>query len=146
MGSNWETEREEGAPEEVQVRGQFPGPKPEYKIKAHVVLEDSDTQTWGMVKDTDGKITLEPGEGILVGQWSRAPYDNRIHVFLETSIMALVDKATLNFAKYAEIRRQEASAPKSSRTRTPRAPKTQPVEDESMAKIAALRNRIGKGG
>ncbi len=113
----------------------------EYQVKAHIALEDSDSQVWGILKDLEGSYSWKPGEGQIVGTWSRSPQDNLIHVFLETSIQSLVDKSTLRFAEYAEKRRTEVSTPKT-RTRAPRVPKPELETEasEALTKIASLRD------
>lgn len=112
----------------------------EYQIKAHVALEDSDGQPWGILKDTNSDFNWKPGDGQIVGTWSRSPKDGLIHVFLETPITALVDKATQRFAEYAEKRRQE---PASAKTRAPRTPKVKaPVEPTETAEELQTLSRL----
>lgn len=110
----------------------------EYQVKCHIALEDSDTQAWGIAKDTEGSFVWEPGGGSIVGTWSRSPHDGLTHVFLETPLMALVDKATQRFAEYAEKRRLTATT---TGTRPRRAPKAAPEPEinENLAKIGSLR-------
>lgn len=126
--------------------------KLEYQVKAHVALENSDKEDWGMVKYIEkGVYTLEATEGELVGSWSRSPTDGLVHVSLETPLAALADKATQDFAKLA-IRRQEQAASatatsKVSKSRSPKAPKVtkaalEPNEDEKT--INRLRSLFGK--
>ncbi len=98
---NWDTEEDKQ--------------KLEYQVKAYLVLEDSDKFTWGAVRDTEGNLDRKKGEGELVGNWSKSPIDGCYHISLETSIMALVDKATQRFADLAMKRREgvePARAPK----------------------------------
>lgn len=104
---------------------------PEYKAKAHLVLEGSGDpgNTWGVVKDCHGNINMVPEDAEVVGTWSR--YTNGEYwVSLETPIQALQDKATILIAEMAEKRRlQEATrAPTSTRVSKPRAMK--PSEPE----------------
>ena len=131
----------------------------EYKLKAHLALEDSgnnsgsgsgsgsDSNTWGILKDTHNDYAWVAGLGEIVGTWTRSPKDGLIHVFLEESIIALVDKATQNFAKYAEARRAAMSAPKTTRARTTTARVKAPVEEpgpsENQIKIDNLRGLFG---
>lgn len=77
--STWDTEKEEMSLD--------------YQVKAHLVLEDSDRETWGLARFIKGTF-FELGQGEVVGTWSKAAFDGRYHISLETSIMALVDKAT----------------------------------------------------
>lgn len=149
MTSNWQPELEDQTTE--QQAGGFIYHLPqkqsqlEYQVTCHVVLEDSDTQTWGMARNTEGDLLRQPGEGELVGRWSRSPVDGLIHVFLETPIMALVDKATQRFAEYAEMRREKAlSSPKSGKTRAPRTPTPAPIPSEELTTISNLRKLLGK--
>lgn len=120
--------------------------KLEYQVKAHIALEYSDTEVWGMAKYIEkGVYTLEAAEGELVGNWSRSPTDGLIHVFLETPLTALVDKATQDFATYAVKRREQAEAPKATRTRkAPKTPKAEPEPNEDEVAISRLRNLLRK--
>lgn len=141
MASNWEPEQEQEELEPVRTSPLMPL---SYQVNAHIALEDSDTQTWGMAKDTEGSFTWKTGEGVIVGKWSRSPVDGLIHLFLETPIMALVDKATQRFAEYAEMRREKAVSPKSGRTRTPKVPAPAPAPSEELITISNLRKLLGK--
>ncbi len=135
MNTHWEPESDE------EPKGEQP--ELEYQVKAHIALEDSDGESWGIVKDTEGSLAWGPGKGATIGTWSRSPQDGLIHIFLETSIMALVDKSTLAFAKYAEQRRADVSTTKKG-TRAPRVPKVEPGPSEEMVKIGNLRKLLGK--
>ena len=144
MTTHWEPEPDDdeqasGEKSPDELRPELPA----YQIKAHVALEDSDTHSWGIVKDTEGSFAWKPGDGQIVGTWSRSPNDGLIHVFLETAIQGLVDKATLRFAEYAENRRTEVSKPKASRTRTPKE-QPSPEPNEELVKIDSLRKLFGK--
>lgn len=133
--SSWDTESEKESQKEQPET-------PEYKVRAHLALEDTDTHDWGLVKDTEGNICWKRGEGQLVGTWSRSPSDGLIHICLETTIMALVDKATLQFAKYAEKRRTEIAAPKARSSRGPRAPKPEPEQSEALTVLDSVRKLL----
>lgn len=114
-------------------------------VKAHVALEDSNKETWGMVKYMKpGEYNIEAAEGELVGNWSRSPKDGLIHVFLETPLAALNDRAIKQFAEYAEIRKAAASAPKARKARGPRAPVSEPGPSEAQVAISNMRKLIGK--
>ena len=91
-----------------------------------------------------GNYALKPAEGELVGNWTRSPVDGLIHVFLETPLQALADKAVQGFAKYAEMHRMAIPAPKSTKARTPRTPKPEPGPSEDEVKISELRKIFGK--
>lgn len=135
--SSWDTEGEKESQEEQPVT-------PEYKVKAHIALEDTDTHDWGLVKDTEGDICWKSGEGQLIGTWSRSPSDGLIHICLETTITALVDKATLQFAKYAEKRRTEIAAPRTRSSRGLRAPKAEPEQSEALTMLDSVRNLLNQ--
>lgn len=114
-------------------------PKPlEHQVKAHIALEDSDGRTWGIAKDIEDNFLWKPGEGSVVGTWSRSPQDNLIHVFLETPLQALQDKAVARFVEYAERRRVSLEAiPK--KTRAPKTPKVAPEPDiELVGRLSVL--------
>ena len=142
MTTQWETEAEEQLPEERLPEGQRPE-LPTYQIKAHVALEGSNEYSWGTTKDTEGSFTWKTGEGEIVGTWSRSPADGLIHVFLETSLQGLVDKATLRFAELAERRKETASTPKTTRTRTPKVEQP-PEPNEELIKIDKLRKMFSR--
>ncbi len=139
MVSSWETEADVDEQSPDEQRPELPA----YQIKAHVALEDSDTHAWGILRDTEGSFAWKTGVGEIVGTWSRSPVDGLIHVFLETAIQGLVDKATLRFAEYAERRRTETSKSKVPRTRTPKE-QLPPEPDEGLLKIDRLRKMLGK--
>ena len=124
---------------------EFPEERPakqEYQVKSHVALEDSDGESWGIARDTENDYSWKTGEGQIVGTWSRSPSDSLIHVFLETPIQALVDKATQHFAEYAEARRMVE--PVSKKARAPRAPKAEPEPSEELIAIDNIRKLLGK--
>lgn len=83
----------------------------EYQVKAHIVLEDSSEESWGLARDTEGSFDRKKGEGPVVGTWSKSPVDNCYHVFLETPITALVDKATQRHVELARMRRERVTKP-----------------------------------
>lgn len=120
----------------------------DYQTKAHIVLEDSDKENWGMVKYLGpGYYTLKTVEGELVGNWSRSPVDGLIHVFLETPLQALIDKATQQFAEYAEMRKgkqQTVSAPRAGKARIPKVQTPTPGPSEEQLKINSLRKLLGR--
>lgn len=79
----------------------------ESKPKAHIVLEDSDDESSGIVKDTQCDLSWIPGQGATVGTWSRSKVDGLIHIKLLTPIEALYDSAVNTWAKFAEIRTEQ---------------------------------------
>ncbi len=136
MGTLWETETEE----------EKPG-MPEYQIKAHIALEDSNSHDWGVARDTEGSFVWEPGVGPITGTWTRSPVDGLIHVFLETPTTALVDAATLRFVELAEKRLAKEATVSKPTTRKKAAPKPteEPSEQaENLAAIDRLRGLLKK--
>lgn len=83
---------------------QKPIPKFESKPKAHIVLEESDTEHTGLVKDTLCDINWISGQGETIGTWSRSRIDGLIHIKLLTSIEALYDRAINTWAEFAKER------------------------------------------
>ncbi len=120
----------------------------EYQIKAHVALESSDSQMWGVARDVEGSYTWKPGEGQIVGTWSRSPADGLVHVFLETPLTALMDKATQNFVRLAEKReaekREADTSSKTRKTRTPKREKPAEEPDEALTAIENIRKLLNK--
>ena len=131
MGNTWELEEE----------------NPSYKPKAHLVLEDSETKSWGVVKDCKGAINFIPPDAEPVGIWHR--YSNgQFWVDITTPVEALVDHAVHHYAKLTELRRQrdeEILTVKPKATRQPRAPKVEKPEEPSqmVSAIDALRAKLG---
>lgn len=123
-------------------------PKPEYKVKAHLVLVDSDKYNdWGMIEDTLNNLSWQPGLGEVVGTWSRPGYDNLIHMSLGSSLSALQDRSVQTFAHYAEERRQRELGAKKPTKRGGKAvePTPEPVQDISVdekLKFNALRAKL----
>lgn len=132
MTSPWETEEE--SPEEKEL---------EYQAKAHIVLEDSDTETWGVVRDTEGVLDRKPGDGPVIGSWSKSPVDNCYHAFLQTPIMALADKATQKYVELAAKRVQGYVAP--TRRSKPREALVPDVPSEATVAIGNLRKNLQGG-
>jgi len=75
-----------------------------HHAKAHLVLDDSDTHTFGVVRDTEGSYTWRTGEGPAVGEWTKSPHDNMYHLFLLTPTEALVDKAVVRLEEMVQKR------------------------------------------
>ena len=114
-----------------------------------LALVDSEDCDWGIVEDTLGNISWNPGEGDIVGTWTRSKIDNRIHISLLSAINALEDKSIAIWAKYAEERKAEKKTGK--KTRTPGVKKQVdepevipelPVEEKM--KFNSLRARLRK--
>lgn len=75
--------------------------EPKHHTKAQLVLDGSDKYTFGIVRDTEGIFTWETGKGSAVGEWTKSPHDDMYHLFLLTSIEALVDKSVVRLEKIA---------------------------------------------
>jgi len=142
MSTAWETEDDE-----VQKAP----PKQEFKVKAYLVLCDSDKEDWGIVEDTMNNILWQPGSGEVVGTWSKPRYDNLIHISLATAISALEDRSIQTFAKYAEERRQQIAGVKKPAKRGKKA--AEPIQEqlpapeisiEEKMKFNSLRARLGR--
>lgn len=124
-------------------------PEAEFKMKAYLVLIDSDHHNWGIVEDTMNDILWVPGKGEIVGTWSRPRYDNLIHISLATAISALQDRSIQTFAKYAEERRQIELSAKKPAKRLKKAvelePTPEPVQELSVderLRFNSLRARL----
>lgn len=139
MSGEWKTEDDE-----VQ---KVP-PKQEFKVKAYLVLVDSDKQDWGMVEDTLNNLNWQPGSGEVVGTWTRPAYNNLIHISLGTALSALQDRSVQTFAHYAEERRQKVLVKRAPRKAGKAAePVQEPVQELSVdekLKFNALRARMGR--
>jgi len=61
--------------------------------KITLVCENSDSQQFGIVRDTEGHLDWKPGDGLAVGEYMTTPHDNHIHLQITTPIQALYDKA-----------------------------------------------------
>lgn len=140
MTNAWETEDDgaKGTP-----------PKPEYQVKAYLILVDSDKQDWGVVEDTHNDLAWTPGKGEVVGTWSRPRYDNLIHIGLTTALQALQDRAIQTFAKYAEERKQVAEGKKkpsgkSKKAKEPAQEPTQELPVDEKLKFNSLRAKLGR--
>jgi hypothetical protein len=111
MTTPWETEPDESQPISASVSASVSVLSPEQKggfeVKAYLVLVDSDTEDCGIVEDTNNDILWVPGQGTVVGDWSKPRYDDLIHISLATPISALQDRSIQTFAAYAERRRLE---------------------------------------
>ena len=153
MSNAWETEDEDiqESAQTVPKRPTSP-PKLGYEVKAYLVLVDSDNHNdWGIIEDTLNNINWQPGEGEVVGTWSRPGFDNRIRITLSTALSALQDRSAQTFAHYAEERRlREAGLLKVPRKGKKAAKSTEeptPAPDISIdekLKFNALRARLGK--
>lgn len=126
--STWETEEDSKRPLD-------------YQVKASLILEDSNKETWGLVKFLGNTIFPKPGEGELVGTWSKAAIDGYYYVFLETPIMALVDKATQLHAELVRKRNEGLIQPS---RKVSRGPKVE-AEAPDVSLFASLRKRLKEG-
>lgn len=73
-----------------------------FKVKASLVLLESDIHDYGVIEDTLNNLMWQPGLGEVVGTWSRPRYDNRIHINLCTALSALEDRSIQTFKFYTE--------------------------------------------
>jgi hypothetical protein len=125
---------------------------PHYKIKASLVLVDSDKDEWGIIEDTDSDLAWQPGKGEIVGTWSRTKHDRLIYISLCTSIQALQDRAVQTFAQYAELRRTKNTPKKHAATVKGATKKVeqeqeQPVTElpfEKKLEFNSLRAKLGR--
>ena len=107
----------------------------ESKPKAHIALEDSDTEDSGIVKDTLCDINWVPGQGHTIGIWSRSKIDGLIHISLLTSIEALYDSAVRTWEEFSKARTQQ----KERKARGVRGPSKKTLaEAEEQAQIQKL--------
>ena len=118
----------------------------EYKVKAHLVLEDSETAEWGVVKDCHGNINMIPPDADVVGTWSRYG-DGTYWVSITTPIEAMLDRYTQLALQLSKARADGDPLlhPKSTtrKTRT----KSEKVEvdegpSETVSKLDGLLNRL----
>ena len=75
----------------------------------------SNEDDWGIVEDTLSNLLWQPGQGEIVGTWTRSKLDECIHVSLLTSISALEDRSIIIWTKYAEERKAQKAAGKKPR-------------------------------
>ena len=156
MSNAWETEEDdiqESTKTAPTARPTSP-PRLEYEVKAYLVLVDSDNHNdWGIIEDTLNNVNWQPGEGEIVGTWSRPQYDNLIHISLSTALSALQDRSAQTFAHYAEERRlREAGLLKPPRkgkkavtsTEEPALVPTPDISIDEKLKFNALRARLGR--
>lgn len=111
--------------------------KPEYKPKAHLVLEGSDQHEWGVVKDCHGNVNHIPEDAEIVGTWNK--YGEGVFwVSLETAIQALQDKATILTAELVKKRQEELVHLPTRR----RSPPKEPPGPSTSDRLAKLRTKI----
>jgi len=139
--TNWNPEPEEAQQPLEQLK------IPALKVKARLVLEDSDCQEWGVVKDCHLNVNHIPEDAEVVGTWNKYG-DGVFWVSLTTPVEALADKATQLFVELAERRRRElateAIVPKVSKARAKRAKAEPEPEPEPDPLYASLRSRLGR--
>lgn len=123
MANNWETEDEDN-------------PKPEYQIKAHLVLEDSDRCEWGAVKDCGLHVNYIPEDAPVIGTWHK--YDGgTFWISITTPLEAMRDRAIQLTKELAESRAKELANLPAVRvgSKTPK---------EQAPMLASLMDKIGK--
>ncbi len=145
----WELEND-GVPSTTEAMEKaVPMEQTEYKPKAHLVLEGSESQEWGVVKDCLGRVNYIPPDAEIVGSWSRYG-DGTYWVSLTTSLEALRDRSTRLFAQLAEARLKAEEAagykPKPKRARAPKEPRKEeeetPEVSETTSRLDALRKKL----
>ena len=99
-----------------------------YKIKAHLVLLNSDSEDWGLVADiplneqyVKGRTSPNP---VYVGTWSKGINDDIIRLSVETPLQALQDRAVQTFKKISDERDAAKSIDMPVKTRKPRISKS----------------------
>ena len=122
----------------------------EYKTKVYIVIEDSDTEDYGLVKDTLSDINWVSGQGETIGTWTRSPMDHLIHISLLPSMEALYDKSVKLWTEMVE-RRKTQKAQKDAKRRIPRIGPSQPKTkkepelteaDESLLAINSMKAKL----
>ncbi len=135
----WGTESEFDSSERVQ-------PETEYKPKVRLVLEDSETAEWGLVKDCHGAINHIPEDADIVGTWNR--YGTGTYwISLTVATEALLDRHTQLTAKLAADRKLQASlepyqVKKTTKARVPREPKPVAAEAAPDPLFSSLRDKL----
>ncbi len=153
--SAWDLE-EDDQPEAESKSKLTPMTQLEIKPKARLVLEDSDSENWGLVLDCHGALNTIPEDAEPVGKWNRYQ-DDVIWISLTTPIEALADRAIQQYVFVSEARRKAEAAGTAKKTGTKKArkasaakPKTeQGVEptaaQETANKLDSLRKKL-RGG
>lgn len=125
--SSWKTEEGEEQPQQ----------KPEYQVKAHLVLEGSDQHEWGVVRDCHGNVNYIPEDAEVVGTWNK--YGEGVFwVSLETPLQALQDKATILTAELAKKRQEELAHLPTRRQSLPK----EPAGSSTLSRLDKLRASI----
>ena len=75
----------------------------EYKPKAYLVLENSDTKNYGLIRDITDPSIINLSSCEVVGSWSKSRADNLIKLSLIESIDAIYDKALQAWADFEQI-------------------------------------------
>ena len=136
---HWETEEEERLPKADLS-------STEYKSKVRLILEDSETAEWGLVKDCHGAINHIPEDADIVGTWNR--YGTGTYwISLTVASEALLDRHTQLTAKLAADRKLQASlepyqVKKTTKARVPREPKPVAAEAVPDPLFSSLRDKL----
>lgn len=148
MFNSWETEEEQdGRDSKVETDiTRHAGDNTRvlsYETKAHVVLEDSKKETWGIAKFIEGPFH-DTDRGVVVGTWSKSPVDNNYHIFLESPIRALQDKATQHHLELVKKREAGETGIPVPGAASRRKPGKQPeprseIAEEAMTEIERIR-------
>lgn len=113
-----------------------------------VLVGSEEKDDWGVTEDTLGNLLWAPGEGDLVGTWSRSSLDGRIHISLLTAISALEDRTVTIWAKYAEERKAQKATGKRKRTAKAKIEEPEPADElpvETKMEFNSLRARLRRG-
>lgn len=146
MSTNlWQPEPDEPTPESTQEEREVGA---EYHAKARLVLEGSESQDWGLVKDCLGNVNFVPENAEVVGTWHKHG-EGTIWVGLTTSINALSDRAIQLLKELAEKRYGQPAKPRVARQPTFKPPTAVTPEftqeDVDIAeKLSRLRKLTGK--
>ena len=113
----WQTE----ADDEQEL---IPLEETDYRMKTHLVLEASESEEWGVVRDCAGNINYIPPDAPVVGNWTKYG-EGTFWLSLTTSLEAMRDTSIRLTMELAEKR---AAAPK---------PTTKPAKARRGAKAPA---------
>lgn len=108
-----------------------------YGVRAQVVLEESDRETWGMAKWIESSFSDKEGE--IVGTWSKSPTDNCYHVFLGTPLEALSDKATQAHLELVKKRQERGGGPPTTKRAQKKVEFEPSVASEALSTIERIR-------
>ncbi len=141
----WETE-----PDDEQEL--IPIEETDYRMKTHLVLEASESEEWGVVRDCAGNINVVPRDAPVVGNWTKYG-EGTYWLTLTTSLEAMRDRSIRLTMELAEKR---AAAPKpttkpskarkgAKASAAPEEPTELEVEaQQTLSTIDSLRSKLGR--